>query len=532
MKTEVQAIMFTDLVGYTARTSSQSHEQNAEMLKKLGEVVHPLVKHFGGRVIKEIGDGVLSVFDAATSAVQAAMAIQDRLAELNAGGKEADQLRLRIAINVGEVRVERRDVFGDAVNIAARIESQTPAGEIHVSEATVLTMNKVGIPLKAVGLQEFKGISEPVLVYSIPAAPKLAETGTRPDTLPYMGRQLAELRRYLRRRRFKIVGAAAAAVLLCVGAGYVTQQQMAHRGDVASVRTAIEAGDFVAAAEGLAALHAAGAEIDVELTGLMARLGAVSDPFSGCAALDRIDFAVNDRNREALARLRLAQVFGLIELGELAEARACLADVNPEELITGHRLFELSQIHLDSLEALNNHRAGELRKALARYEDFLRAGAAPDAHLAFIASIAVQGYRYRASRPVADSLVVEFLGDAAVRPLAGLASDSDTNPTPRAWVIARLEEIVGADSPAIDWVSIYAAVLDREASSTCGMRRSAIDGLKSMNSLAVVGILAREAARRDRCTRDLARHAADELVATGTLAVETRRNGPVIVASR
>ena len=64
--------------------------------------------------------------------------------------------------------------------------------------------------------------------------------------------------------------------------------------------------------------------------------------------------------------------------GELAQARVCLADVDAEALSTDLRLFELSQIHLDSLEALNNHRAGDLKKALSRYEDFLRAGTAPD----------------------------------------------------------------------------------------------------------------------------------------------------------
>lgn len=117
---------------------------------------------------------------------------------------------IRFAINLGEVRVERGDVFGEAVNIAARIEGLAEGGEIWFSESVYLTMNKSEVPFEEVGKRQLKGIEEPVGVYRIP---KLAEVGSYklapkaglagkdatgrpadPRALPYGGMALARLR--------------------------------------------------------------------------------------------------------------------------------------------------------------------------------------------------------------------------------------------------------------------------------------------------------------------------------------------------
>ena len=178
MKTEILAVMFTDIVGYTQRTSTQNFTENAELLRQHAQIVHPLVKRLGGRVVKEIGDSVLATFASPTNAVEAAMAIQDRLSQINRDRDPESQLHLRIAINVGEVRVERNDVFGEGVNVASRIEAETPVDEIYISGATYLTMNRSGTPLKFLGQRLLKGIEEGPLGLIGGRIPELLTGGT------------------------------------------------------------------------------------------------------------------------------------------------------------------------------------------------------------------------------------------------------------------------------------------------------------------------------------------------------------------
>ncbi|MCK5688692.1 adenylate/guanylate cyclase domain-containing protein, partial [Myxococcota bacterium] len=167
MRTETLAIVFTDIKGYTATTAKQSHEENAKLLKKAETVITPVVSSFDGRIIKSIGDAYMVVFRSPTEAVRCATAIQDKLFLANRNFAEDDQLHIRVAINVGEVRVQGGDVFGEPVNIAARVESVTPADEIYLSQAVYLTMNRSEIPCEHVGEFELKGITEPVTIYRV-----------------------------------------------------------------------------------------------------------------------------------------------------------------------------------------------------------------------------------------------------------------------------------------------------------------------------------------------------------------------------
>jgi serine/threonine-protein kinase len=182
VRTENLAVVFTDIVGYTARTGRQSREENARMLAEHDRLLLPLVRAFGGRRVKSIGDALLLTFRSPTDSVLCGMALQDRLAQRNASLPEPERLVIRVAISLGEVRLERGDIFGEPVNVAARVEHETPPGEVWLTDAVQLSMNRAEVPLEVVGTRELKGISQPVRIYRV----ERAETG-----LPFGGHALA-----------------------------------------------------------------------------------------------------------------------------------------------------------------------------------------------------------------------------------------------------------------------------------------------------------------------------------------------------
>lgn len=171
MKTANLAIVFTDIKGFTERTSQQTLEENQRLLATHNALLGPLFKAFGGRVVKMIGDAFLVTFESPTSAVLAGVAIQDKLWQHNRGAPEGQRLDVRVAINVGEVRVEDGDVFGEPVNIAARVEGIAEAGEVTFTEAVHLAMNRAEVPAEPIGEFELKGIPGKVKVYKVPRAP-------------------------------------------------------------------------------------------------------------------------------------------------------------------------------------------------------------------------------------------------------------------------------------------------------------------------------------------------------------------------
>ena len=119
------AIMFTDIVGYTALM--EDNEQKAfELLNKNRQIQKPIIEQFNGRFIKELGDGIMASFNTVSDAVYAALKIQK---DCNA----AKDFQLRIGIHLGEVIFENDDVFGDGVNIASRIQAIAPIGGIWIS---------------------------------------------------------------------------------------------------------------------------------------------------------------------------------------------------------------------------------------------------------------------------------------------------------------------------------------------------------------------------------------------------------------
>ena len=157
---QLAAIMFTDIVGYTALMGN--NEQKAfELLRKNREIQKPIIEAFGGQWIKELGDGVMASFPTVSNAVYAAIKIQ-------AACLLSNDFSLRIGIHQGEVVFENGDIFGDAVNIASRIQSSAPPGGIIVSESVHRNIsNKADIRSEFVRIENLKNVKDPVPVYSV-----------------------------------------------------------------------------------------------------------------------------------------------------------------------------------------------------------------------------------------------------------------------------------------------------------------------------------------------------------------------------
>jgi adenylate cyclase len=161
------AIMFTDLVGYTALT--QRNEALAmQLLEEHRKLVRPLFPKHNGREIKTIGDAFLVEFVSALEATRCAFEIQQSLYELNSGRPQDRCVLLRVGIHLGDVIHDQNDVYGDAVNIASRIEPLAPPGGICVSQQIYYQIrNKFEFPLSTLGVKTLKNVGEPVEVYRV-----------------------------------------------------------------------------------------------------------------------------------------------------------------------------------------------------------------------------------------------------------------------------------------------------------------------------------------------------------------------------
>jgi adenylate cyclase len=157
---QLASIMFTDIVGYTARMGSDEQEAFG-LLKRNRELQKPVIEAFNGRFLKELGDGIMASFNTVSDSVNAAIRIQEKC-------MEAKDYQLRIGIHLGEVVFENDDVFGDGVNIASRIQALTAPGSIYVSEAVSANVsNKKGIATRFIREERLKNVREPMRIYEV-----------------------------------------------------------------------------------------------------------------------------------------------------------------------------------------------------------------------------------------------------------------------------------------------------------------------------------------------------------------------------
>ena len=162
------AILAADVVGYSRLMGADEEGTLARMTALRGELLHPKVAEYGGRIVKTTGDGTLIEFPSAVDAVNHVIDVQRSMARRVSDDDHDSPMELRMGINVGDVIVDGDDIFGDGVNVAARVEAIAEPGGICLSgTAYDQVRNKLDLPFKDLGEQSLKNIAEPVRVIAI-----------------------------------------------------------------------------------------------------------------------------------------------------------------------------------------------------------------------------------------------------------------------------------------------------------------------------------------------------------------------------
>ncbi|MDF2763292.1 MAG: cya-3 [Rhodospirillales bacterium] len=172
MERRLCAILAADVVGYSRLMELDEAGTLAELKRRRREILEPLVAEHRGRVVKVMGDGVLIEFGSAVHAVACAIALQKGMAEANAGAPDGPGIVLRIGVNLCDAIVEGADLYGEGVNVAARLQALTEPGGILVSgTAYDHVRNKVEAAFEELGPQSLKNLRDPVRVYRVAGGP-------------------------------------------------------------------------------------------------------------------------------------------------------------------------------------------------------------------------------------------------------------------------------------------------------------------------------------------------------------------------
>ncbi|SDJ53071.1 TolB amino-terminal domain-containing protein [Bradyrhizobium sp. Rc2d] len=162
------AILAADVSGYSRLMHRDEEATHARLTALLTEIIHPAIAEHGGRTVKNTGDGLLAEFPSAVEAVRAAVQFQVQIKALTIGEVEDGHIAFRVGVNIGDVIIEPHDIFGDGVNIAARLESIAEPGGICVSSSAYdQVRGKVGVEFADLGEQNLKNIAHPVHVFAL-----------------------------------------------------------------------------------------------------------------------------------------------------------------------------------------------------------------------------------------------------------------------------------------------------------------------------------------------------------------------------
>lgn len=165
---KLAAIVAADMVGYSRLVESDEMGTLARLKAHRVELIDPAIAKHRGRLVKSTGDGILAEFASVVDAVDFAVEVQTRMGRRNADVPPDRHIRFRIGVNVGDVVFEDGDVFGDGVNIAARIEGLAPPGGICLSRtAHDQLAGKIGLRMESMGDQQLKNIERPVEVFRL-----------------------------------------------------------------------------------------------------------------------------------------------------------------------------------------------------------------------------------------------------------------------------------------------------------------------------------------------------------------------------
>jgi adenylate cyclase len=168
MERRLAAILAADVAGYSRLMSNDEEGTLVRLKAHRDEVADPSIAKHKGRVVKLMGDGMLAEFASVVDAVCCAVDIQEAMREHGANLPEDQRIRLRIGINLGDIIVEGDDIYGDGVNVAARLETLAEPGSVCVSRTVFNHVKgKVGLEFEDLGKRKVKNIPEPLWVYRI-----------------------------------------------------------------------------------------------------------------------------------------------------------------------------------------------------------------------------------------------------------------------------------------------------------------------------------------------------------------------------
>jgi len=180
---KLTTILAADVVGYS-QLMSTDEEAALRTLRTYGQVIEALIDRHSGRIFNTAGDAILAEFGSAVEAVRCAISIQEDLRMRNSELPEESQMWFRIGINVGDVMIEGNDLFGDGVNVAARLEGLAEKGGVCISGSTFEQVkNKLSIAFNDIGPQTVKNIPHAIPAYQLVPG-EVALEGARKSTAP------------------------------------------------------------------------------------------------------------------------------------------------------------------------------------------------------------------------------------------------------------------------------------------------------------------------------------------------------------
>ena len=166
MQRKLAAIVSADVVGYSRLMGADETGTLDALRAHRAELIDPLIAEGGGRIVKTMGDGLLLEFPSVVAAVECCIAVQTGMAERNSGIADKDAIRFRVGVHLGDIVVEGDDIFGDGVNIAARLQEIGDAGGIAISGTTHENITgRIDDGFADLGDRELKNIERPVRVW-------------------------------------------------------------------------------------------------------------------------------------------------------------------------------------------------------------------------------------------------------------------------------------------------------------------------------------------------------------------------------
>ena len=170
LRRRLAAILAADIAGYS-RLMGDDDAATVRDLKGHQAAVLPLISEFGGRIIDTAGDGILAEFPSAVGAVECATRLQEVMAARNQDKPENRRMQFRVGINLGDVIHDEARIYGDGINVAARLENMAEPGGICISEDVYRQIrDKLDLPCRDLGEKELKNIARPVRVYALAGA--------------------------------------------------------------------------------------------------------------------------------------------------------------------------------------------------------------------------------------------------------------------------------------------------------------------------------------------------------------------------